>query len=42
MTHVLLLLVVELYLHSWPPIGLGDNFEWPYRGTDVNISVKKK
>ena len=36
MTHVLLLLVVELYLHCWPSIGFGNNFERPYKATDMN------
>ena len=29
MTHVLLLLAVELYLDSWSPISFGDNLERP-------------
>lgn len=29
MTHILLLLAVELYLDRWPPIGFGDNLERP-------------
>jgi hypothetical protein len=29
MTHVLLLLAVELYLDGWSPISFGDNLERP-------------
>ena len=29
MTHILLLLAVELYLDGWPPISFGDNLERP-------------
>jgi len=33
MTHILLLLAVELYLDGWPPIGFGDNLERPNKDT---------
>jgi hypothetical protein len=29
MTHILLLLAVELYLNGWPPIGFRDDLEGP-------------
>ena len=29
MTHILLLFTVKLHLDGWPPIGFGDNLEWP-------------
>jgi hypothetical protein len=33
MTHILLLLGVELDLNGWPPIGFRDNLERPKRDT---------